>query len=112
MKQQPSTPSDERRSELELIPPRGKETQPNFREIHISVGISRGVDARGGAWARAIVLSALFGLASAAVVILFVALALISAPLVGVFSAVAMFAIVRYVQFRRVRTALARRKRH
>ena len=109
---QPSTPSDERRSELELIPPRGKETQPNFREIRISVGISRGVDARRGAWARAIVLSALFGLTSAAVVVLFVALALISAPLIGVFSAFAMFAVVRHAQFRRVRTALARRKRH
>ena len=111
MKQQPSTPSDERRSELELIPSRGKETQLNCRTIYISVGISRGVDARDGAWARATVLSALFGLASAAVVILFIVLALILAPLVGVFSAVAMFAIVRHAQFRRVRTALARGKR-
>jgi hypothetical protein len=110
MKQQPST-SDERRSELELIAPRGKETQPNCRTIYNSVGISRGVSARDGAWARAIVLSALFGLASAAVIILFIALALIFAPLVGIFSAVAMFAIVRHAQFRRVRTALARGKR-
>jgi hypothetical protein len=108
---QPSTPRDERHSELELVPPDGKELRPNFRDIYISIWISRGVDLRAGAWARAIVLSALFGLASAAAVILFVALLLISAPLLGVFSAVAMFAVVRHAQFRCIRTALARGKR-
>jgi hypothetical protein len=52
----------------------------------------------------------LFGLASAAAVLLFVALALITIPMVGVLSVVAMYAIIRHAQFRRVRTALARGK--
>ena len=107
MKQQPSTPSDERRSELELVPLDREEPQPNVRDIYISVRISREANAQAGAWAWAILLSTLFGLALAVAVVL-----LISVPLVGVFSVVAMFAIVRYAQFRRVRTALARRKRH
>jgi hypothetical protein len=37
-------------------------------------------------------------------------LALISIPLVGDLSVVAMFAIIRHAQFRRVRTALGRSK--
>ena len=44
--------------------------------------------------------------------VLFVALALILIPLVGVLSVVAMFAIIRHAQFRRVRTALVRGKSH
>ena len=51
-------------------------------------------------------------LASAAAVLLFVALALITIPMVGVLSVVAMFAIIRHAQFRRVRTALVRGKSH
>ncbi|MCL2385605.1 MAG: hypothetical protein FWC84_07240 [Alphaproteobacteria bacterium] len=108
---EPSTPRDERRFEPEFISPDEKETQPNFRDVHISVWFSREVDPRPGAGARAMILSALVGLAWAAVVIFVVALLLISAPLVGVFSAVVMFGVVRHAQFRRFRTALARGKR-
>ncbi len=59
-----------------------------------------------------ILLSGLFGVASATAVLLFVALALMSIPLVGVLSVVAMFAIIRHAKFHRVRTALVRGKSH
>jgi hypothetical protein len=111
MEQQPSAPSEERRSELELIPPGREQTKPKVSDIYVSVGISREVDEQSGRRVRPILLSALVGLASAAAVVLFVALALISIPLVGVLSAVAMFAIMRHAQFRRIRTALVRGKR-
>jgi hypothetical protein len=99
MDQPPSTLGEEHRSDPEFIPP-----AQELSDIDISVSISREVDARPGKRVRRIVLSALFGLASAA--ILFVALALITIPMVGVLSVVAMFAIIRHAQFRRVRTAL------
>jgi hypothetical protein len=106
MAQQRSSPT-----EVELIPLDCEKTQPKLRNIYISVWISREVDEQFGRRARPILLSTLFGLASAAAVVLFVALALISVPLVGVLSAVALFAIMRHAQFRRVRAALVRGKR-
>ena len=108
MDQQPSATGEERRSELELITPGQEQTRPKFSDVYVSVWISREVDEQAGR--RAILLSALFGLASAAAVLLFVALALITIPMVGVLSVVAMYAIIRHAQFRRVRTALARGK--
>jgi hypothetical protein len=101
MDQPPSTLGEEHRSDPEFIPP-----AQELSDIDISVSISREVDARPGKQVRRIVLSALFGLASAAAILLFVALALITIPMVGVLSVVAMFAIIRHAQFRRVRTAL------
>jgi hypothetical protein len=106
MDQRPSAPGEERGSEPELITPGQEQTQPS--DIYVSFWLSREVDEQAGR--RAILLSALFGLASAAAVLLFVALALITIPIVGVLSVVAMFAIIRHAQFRRVRTALARGK--
>jgi Flp pilus assembly protein TadB len=110
MDQRPNATSEERRSEQKLIPPGQEQTQPNSRDVCISVWISREVDERPGRRVRSILLSALFGLGAAATVLLFVALALISFPLVAVLSVVAMFAIIRHTQFRRVRTALVRSK--
>ena len=110
MDQRPSATSEDRRSEQELIPPGQEPTQPKLSDVYISVWTSREVDERPGRWVHSILLSALFGLASAAAVLLFVALALISIPLVSVLSVVAMFAIIRHAQFRRVRTALVRGK--
>ena len=110
MDQQPSATGEERRSEPELIPPAQVQTQPKLSDIHISVWTSREVDEQPGRRVRPIVLSALFGSASAAAVLLFVASALITFPLVGVLSVVAMFAVIRHAQFRRVRTALVRGK--
>jgi hypothetical protein len=104
MDQRPSATGEERRSEPELITPGQEQTRPKFSDVYVSVWISR------EAGRRAILLSALFGLASAAAVLLFVALALITIPMVGVLSVVAMYAIIRHAQFRRVRTALARGK--
>jgi Flp pilus assembly protein TadB len=108
MDQRPSATSEERRSGQELIPPEQEQPQPKVTDIYISVWTE--VDERPGRRVRSFVLSALFGLASAAAVLLFVALALITIPMVGVLSVVAMFAIIRHAQFRRVRTALARGK--
>jgi Flp pilus assembly protein TadB len=110
MDKRPSAPSEKRRSEPELIPSGQKQTQPKVSDIYISVWTSREVDEQPGRWVHSILLFALFGLASAAAVLLFVASALISFPLVGLLSVVAMFAIIRHVQFRRVRTALVRGK--
>jgi Flp pilus assembly protein TadB len=88
-----------------------EKTQPKLRDIYISVWISREVDEQSGRRARPILLCTLYGLASAVAVVLFVVLALISVPLVGVLSAVALFAVMRHAQFRRVRSALVRGKR-
>jgi hypothetical protein len=110
MDQRPSATGEERRSEPELIPPGLEQTQPKLSDIYISVWTSREVDELPGRRVRPILLSALFGLASAAAVLVFVALELITIPLVGVLSVVAMFAIIRHVQSRRVRTALVRGK--
>jgi hypothetical protein len=110
MDQRPSATSEERRSEPELIPPSQEQKQPKASDIYISVWTSREVDEHPGRRVRSMILSALFGLASAAAVLLLVVLALIALPLVGVLSVVAMFAIIRHVQFRRVRTALVRGK--
>jgi hypothetical protein len=106
MDQRPSATGEERRSEPELITPGQEQTQPKLSDIYVSVWISRQPGR------RPILLSALFGLASAAAVLLFVALALITIPMFGVLSVVAMFAIIRHAQFRRVRTALVRGKSH
>jgi len=109
MDKRPSATGEERCSELELIPPGQEQTQPKVSDIYISaVWTSREVDEQPGRRVHSFVRSALFGLASATAVLLFVALALISFPLVGVVSVVAMFTIFRHVQFRRLRTALAR----
>ncbi len=110
MDQRPSATSEERRSGQELVPPGQEQTQPKVSDIYISIWTSREVDERPGRRVHSFVLSALFGLASAAVVLFFVALALTSFPLVGVLSVVAMFAIIRHAQFRRIRTALVRGK--
>jgi Flp pilus assembly protein TadB len=93
MDQRPSATSEERRSEQELIPPGQEQTQPKSSDAYISVWTSRKVDKRPGRRVHSILLSALFGVASAAAVLLFVALALMSIPLVGILSVVAMFAI-------------------
>jgi Flp pilus assembly protein TadB len=108
MDQRPSDRSEERRSEEELIPLGQEQTQSKLSSVYMSFWTSREVDEGPARRVRSILLSALFGLASAAVVLLFVALALVSIPLVGVLSALAMFAVIRRAQFRRVRTALVR----
>jgi hypothetical protein len=110
MDQRPSARSEERRSEQNPIPLGQEQTQPKLSNVYISVWTSREVDERPARRVRSILLSALFGLGSAAAVILLVALALISIPLVGVLSVVAMFAIIRHAQFRRIRTVLVRGK--
>jgi Flp pilus assembly protein TadB len=84
--------------------------EPKLADVYISVRISREAD-ESGRGIGLIVRSALFGLALAAAVVVLVALALLSSPLVGFLSAVAMFAIIRHAQFRRLRAALVRGKR-
>ena len=112
MDQRPSATGEERRSEPELITPGQEQTQPKLSDIYVSVWISREVDEQPGRRIHSFVLSALFGLALAAAVLLFVVLALITIPMVGVLSVVAMFAIIRHAQFRRIHTALVRGKSH
>ena len=73
MDKRPSATSEKRRSELELIPPGQEQTQPKVSDIYISVWTSREVDEQPGRRVHSILLSALFGLASAAAVLLFVA---------------------------------------
>src|SRR5262245_236924 len=64
--------------------------EPKLADVYISVRISREAD-ESGRGVGLIIRSALFGLASAAAVVVLVALALLSSPLVGFLSAVAMF---------------------
>jgi hypothetical protein len=106
MEQRPSATGERRRFEPELIPPAQEQTQPKLNTLYISAWISREVDEQHGRRVRPILLSAFLGLVSAGAILLFVALALMTFPMVGFLSAMAMFAIIRHVQFRRVRTAL------
>jgi Flp pilus assembly protein TadB len=110
MKQKPSAPSEKRSSEVEFIPPGQEQTQPKVSDIYVSVWTSQRFDEQSGRQVRTILFSALFGLALA-VAFVFVALALTVNPLLGVLIPVAMFAVIRHAQFRRLRTALARGKR-
>jgi Flp pilus assembly protein TadB len=108
---QPKAPSEERRSEPAVIEPGHEQAQPKLSDAYVSFWISRESDDQPGRRVRPILLAALFGLASAAAVVVLVALALMSSPLVGFLSAVAMFAIIRHAQFRRVRRVLVRGER-
>jgi hypothetical protein len=109
MDKQPSEASEKRGSEVDSISPGQEQAQPEARDVYVSVWLSREVDKRSRV--RSILLSALLGLASAVAVVLFVALLLNSSPLAGFLAAVAMFAVIRHAQFRRLRSALLRGKR-
>ena len=111
MEQQPSSPSEERRSGMELPPAGQEQREPKSRDIYVSLWMLRETDEQSRRQVHPILLSALFGLAAAAAIVLIVALALMWSDLAGFLLAVAMFAIIRHAQFRRVRSALVHGKR-
>src|SRR5215831_3937381 len=83
MKPQPGTPSEERHSEPEVIPPGHEQAQPKSSDAYVSFWISWEPDGQPGRRVGPILRSALYGIASATAVVILVALVLMSSPLVG-----------------------------